>query len=105
IILAPSSATLAMLSASISNPQEIAEWLKDVRGKECRVIIKTERPVPLRYGFIHPDMGVIPLEDEKGRILHEVRDFYGNTGLDAESLKLKMPNRRDGNLRFRKRDR
>lgn len=101
IILAPSSSTLAMLSASISNPEEIAEWLHEVRGRECNVIIKKERPVPLRYGFLHPDYGVIPLEDDKGRVLHEVKEYYGGSGLDSDSLKLKVRGNRDSSFRWR----
>ena len=102
IILAPSSATLAMLSASISNPEEIAAWLKEVRGRECNVVIKKDRPVPLRYGFLHPEMGILPLNDRQGKVLREVRDYYGHVGLDAESLKLKFEKHRGGgSLRFR----
>lgn len=104
IILAPSSSTLAMLSASISNPDEIAEWLNEVRGRECNVIIKKERSVPLRYGFLHPDFGVIPLDDEQGRVLPEVKDYYGGSGLDKEKLVLRERGGRGGGG-FRWRDR
>ncbi|MCI5066221.1 DEAD/DEAH box helicase [bacterium] len=76
IILTPKDATLLMLSASISNPYEIAEWLYQVRGKECEVIVEEKRPVELRLGFLHPQLGIIPLEDEKDRLLREVGEFY-----------------------------
>lgn len=89
IILTPSSSTLLMLSASISNAKEIAEWIQDVRGKECRIVIKKERPVELRYGFMHPDLGVIPLSDERGHILKEITHFYGTAGLDSSGMRLK----------------
>lgn len=105
IILAPSSSTLAMLSASISNPEEIAEWLKEVRGRECNVVIKKDRPVPLRYGFLHPDMGIIPLDDDHGRVITEVRDYYGNTGLDKDKLILKDRSGGGGGFRWRDRGR
>ncbi|MCB0330042.1 MAG: DEAD/DEAH box helicase [Bdellovibrionales bacterium] len=82
IILTPKDATLLMLSASISNPYEIAEWLLTVRGKECEVIVEEKRPVELRFGFLHPQLGVIPLEDDKQRLLREVRDFYSNKKKD-----------------------
>lgn len=77
IILTPSSATLLMLSASISNSKEIAEWISHVRGKECEIVTKTERSVPLRYGFIHPELGIIPLETSEGKINRDVIQFYG----------------------------
>jgi len=94
IILTPHSSTLLMLSASISNSKEIAEWLENVRQKPCRVVIKKDRPVELRLGFLHPDLGVIPLRDQDGRILKEVVSFYGSAGLDASGMRLSRRGRR-----------
>ena len=76
IILAPNSATLLMLSASVSNADEIAAWIEEIRGKAVTVIIETERPVELRLGFLHPEQGVLPLADEKGEVFEEVEKFY-----------------------------
>ena len=89
IILAPSSSTLLMLSASISNSSEIADWLTDVRGKPCKVVIKKQRPVELRLGFLHPQLGIIPLFDERGKVHGEVYRFYGGGDLDKEGLRLR----------------
>ena len=52
IILAPPESQLLLLSATISNTQEIASWMGRVRSKRPHLITSTERPVPLRYGFI-----------------------------------------------------
>ncbi len=76
IILSPRSATLLMLSASISNPEQIAEWIEGVRKKPVRVIKVSERPVELRLGFLHPDLGVLPLADDKGEPLRQVKQYY-----------------------------
>lgn len=89
IILTPSSSTLLMLSATISNPFEIAEWIHEVRGKECRVVLKRERPVELRLGFLHPEYGAIPLRNEDGGIFNEVSDFYGRMDLDPSGMRLR----------------
>lgn len=89
IILTPRSSTLLMLSASISNYVEIAQWLEEVRGKPCRVVLKEHRPVELRYGFLHPEMGVLPLRDERGHVFKEVQRYYGSLGLDASGRRLK----------------
>jgi ATP-dependent RNA helicase HelY len=89
IILTPRSSTLLMLSASISNAGEIAEWIEDVRGKPCRVVTKKDRPVELRYAFMHPEYGVIPLRDERGGVMKEVLKYYGSTGLDSSGMRLK----------------
>lgn len=104
IILTPRSTTLLMLSASISNAQEIAAWIEEVRAKPCRVITKAERPVELRLGFLHPDLGVLPISDSKGHILREVQQFYGGTSLDRTGMRLRShrdirPRRGDRNRR------
>lgn len=78
IILSPRTARLLMLSASISNPYEIADWIHEVRGKKVHVITVEKRPVPLRFGFIHPERGVVPLEDRDGHVLNEVTRFYSD---------------------------
>lgn len=84
IILTPKDSSLLMLSASISNPYEIADWLEEVRGKKCTVIIEKHRPVELRLGFLHPRYGVLPLNDDKGRVFREVREFYSGAGEDRD---------------------
>ncbi len=88
IILTPQSSCLLMLSASISNYTEIAEWIEEVRGKKCHVVVKKERSVDLRYGFLHPDYGVIPLTDGDGRVLKEIVRYYGASGLDSSGMRL-----------------
>jgi ATP-dependent RNA helicase HelY len=100
IILTPQACTLLMLSASISNSTEIAEWLEEVRGRPCRVIIKKERPVELRYAFLHPEQGILPLRNERGHLLREVSDYYLGTGLDSSGMRLRSTGGRDGG-RFR----
>jgi len=89
IILTPHSTTLLMLSASISNAEEIAAWIEETRNKECRIVMKKERPVELRYGFMHPKFGVIPLADEKGHLSPEVSHFYGSLSLDETGTRVK----------------
>lgn len=89
IILTPSSTALLMLSASISNPGEIAEWIEHVRGRPCHVVIKKERPVELRFGFLHPDHGVMPLTETHGSIYEPVLKFYSSFGLDHSGMRLR----------------
>jgi len=108
IILTPQSTTLLMLSASISNYQEIAAWIEEVRGKPCNVVLKKDRPVELRYGFLHPELGVIPLTDEHGKILKEIYRFYGESEVDGSGMRLKggrfqRPKRRGRGFRGPKR--
>jgi superfamily II RNA helicase len=79
IILSPQSASLLMLSASVSNATEIAEWIHSVRKKKVNIVTKKDRPVELRLGFIHPDFGVLPLEEDNGEVLREVTEFYSQS--------------------------
>jgi ATP-dependent RNA helicase HelY len=91
IILTPSESTLLMLSASISNAEEIAAWIEEVRNKECRIVMKRDRPVELRYGFLHPRFGVIPLSDEKGHLSPEVSHYYGSNDVDMFGTRVQEP--------------
>lgn len=76
IVLSPKHATLLMLSASISNPEEVAEWIYSVRGKKVSIIKVKERFVELRFGFLHPELGVLPLMDRDGQLDPDVKQYY-----------------------------
>lgn len=76
IILSSKKSTLLMLSASISNPEEVAAWIEHVRGRPVKIICVKERPVELRLGFLHPQHGIMPLQDKKGNLFPEVSRFY-----------------------------
>lgn len=76
IILSPRSATLLLLSASISNPEHISRWIESVRGRPSVTISVSHRPVELRLGFLHPEYGIVPLEEREGELFPGVEDFY-----------------------------
>jgi RAD3-like DEAD/DEAH box helicase len=61
IIFCPSQARLLLLSASIGNPHDIAEWLTSIRITPCYLIKHSKRTVPLRAGYLHPDGKLTPL--------------------------------------------
>lgn len=88
ILFTPKDTALLMLSASISNYREIAEWLQSVRGKPCNVILTKFRPVELRLGFLHPDLGVLPLRDRRGGIFKPVLDYYAGSQLAADGMRV-----------------
>lgn len=64
IILAPSESRFLLLSATIANADELAGWMKEVRGQEPALIWvdSKERPVPLRYGFLDRFGRPLPLK-------------------------------------------
>jgi len=61
IIFCPSQARLLLLSASIGNPHDIADWLTSIRSTACHLIKHSKRSVPLRAGYLHPDGKLTPL--------------------------------------------
>jgi superfamily II RNA helicase len=61
LIFCPSQARLLLLSASIGNPQDSADWLTAIRPTPCSLIRHTKRSVPLRAGYLHPNEKLTPL--------------------------------------------
>ncbi|RLC94050.1 MAG: hypothetical protein DRI39_04030 [Chloroflexi bacterium] len=62
IILAPPETRLLLLSATISNVDEIIGWMERVRGHRPYLVQEEDRPVPLRYGFLSHREYVLPLK-------------------------------------------
>lgn len=60
MIYLPARVHLLLLSATIGNGEEIAEWLQSIRGKACAVVRETRRPVPLHPLFLHPSGRLAP---------------------------------------------
>ncbi len=61
LMLAPSDTRLLLLSATLQNVADLAEWLGRVRGRAPAVVREEERPVPLRR----------ILHDARGHLLPE----------------------------------
>ena len=61
MIYLPVRVRLLLLSATIGNNREIAEWLSSLRRKECTVVEDTTRPVPLYPLFLDPPGTLAPL--------------------------------------------
>ena len=61
MIYLPPRIPLLMLSATIGNAGEIADWLAGIRSNPCTVIEETVRPVSLYPLFLHPSGTLLPL--------------------------------------------
>lgn len=61
IIFCPAQARLLLLSASIGNPRDIADWLTSIRPSPCHLVEHHRRSVPLRAGYLHPNGKLVPL--------------------------------------------
>lgn len=66
LIYLPARVRLLLLSATISNAEEICAWLEENRGKPATVVRAHERPVPLEMLFLFPDGLIAPLAGKKG---------------------------------------
>ena len=80
MIYLPSRIPMLLLSATIGNARQIAEWLSLIRSKKCIVVEETKRPVPLFPLFFHPSGTLLPLitqgEHKKSkRIYKKVADY------------------------------
>ena len=65
LILCPTQTRLLLLSASIGNPHELAEWLTSIRSTPCHLIQHTTRSVPLRGLYLHPTGHLVPLLESR----------------------------------------
>ena len=61
IIFCPAQARLLLLSASIGNPQDVADWLTSIRPIPCHLVRHHRRSVHLRAGYLHPNGKLAPL--------------------------------------------
>ncbi|HDI58855.1 MAG TPA: DEAD/DEAH box helicase [Desulfobacteraceae bacterium] len=80
MIYLPPRVPLLLLSATIGNARQIADWLESIRGRPCAVVQAGERPVPLEALFLHPSGTLMPLtggKDKNGqpRLYRKVFDY------------------------------
>ncbi|KAB8032257.1 DEAD/DEAH box helicase [Fluviispira multicolorata] len=64
LILTPKDSQLVLLSASVPNSDEFAQWITGLTGKETAVIKVTKRPVPLVH-MVYTKFGWLFAEDLK----------------------------------------
>lgn len=90
MIYLPIRIPILLLSATIGNPYQIADWLESIRDKKCQVIENKKRPVPLFPLFMHPSGTLFPLlENRKKKARLHKKVFKFNT----RSKSLKFPGR------------
>jgi ATP-dependent RNA helicase HelY len=72
IIHLPKHILLVSLSATVANPEEFTDWIRQRRG-ECDLIVETQRPVPLTSMYMWKDrhsdrrVGSAPVFGKNGR--------------------------------------
>jgi len=66
LIYLPPRVRLLLLSATVSNAEEISAWLEENRGMQTQIVRSDDRPVPLEMLFLFPDGFLSPLGGKKG---------------------------------------
>lgn len=87
LIFAPPCVRVLALSATVSNLNEFADWMQEVRKHPVRVVLETKRPVPLQVNVASTEGKIRPLQrlDElqlsergmRGRYKRRARDIRG----------------------------
>jgi ATP-dependent RNA helicase HelY len=73
IILTPPRIRLLLLSATIGNAGEFANWISEVRSVNVRVVARPgARPVELRAAYLSSDLQLMPLVGEDKKLNPEV---------------------------------
>lgn len=73
IILTPPRIRLLLLSATIGNAGEFANWISEVRGINVRVVARPgARPVELRAAYLSSELQLMPLLGEDKKLNPEV---------------------------------
>ncbi|MBI4750622.1 MAG: DEAD/DEAH box helicase [Acidobacteria bacterium] len=90
IIYTPPDARILMLSATVGNSQELADWVTWTRGVPCHLVYHPDRPVPLRTAFVHTLGRLQPLlsDQDGGTHLHaDIIALYSNAFVELEARK------------------
>ena len=80
IIYLPTRIPLLLLSATVGNAPQIADWLSLIRTRKCKVVTENHRPVPLYPLFLHPNGTLLPMvgsskKNIKHALYKKVREF------------------------------
>ena len=103
MIYLPVRVHLLLLSATIRNAGQIAEWLESIRSKECVVVEETGRPVPLFPLFFHPSGRLLPFMGPKG-VDKKVKAYLNSQNPPVLAPPRRLPLFREINTVLRKYD-
>ena len=90
MIYLPWRIPLLLLSATVGNARQIADWLETIRSKPCTVIEEKGRPVPLVPLFFHPTGRLMPLLGKRG-LDKKVRHYLRSPNAPVLSTPRRLP--------------
>nr|CAH8871686.1 unnamed protein product [Trichobilharzia regenti] len=100
MIMLPKHVLLVMLSASVPNHLELAEWLGQIRGCEIHVVATETRPVPLEH-FLYTGTSEYATGDLMHRIVSQTNAFdtvgYNRATVSYRNQKMHSVPFRDSN--------
>ncbi|MCK5560043.1 MAG: DEAD/DEAH box helicase, partial [Thermoplasmata archaeon] len=73
IIFSPDHVKFLCLSATVPNANELAGWIKSIKGQPIDVIEWAERAVPLKYYLFDSKLGICGVSDLRSAIRHEMK--------------------------------
>lgn len=76
VIYTPKSVNIVGLSATINNPEELIDWIKEVHG-DCYLVKTENRPVPLSFYF-YKDEQLSPLLTTNGKLNPQLKERSDN---------------------------
>lgn len=77
LIYLPPRVRFLLLSATISNAEEVCAWLEKIRECPNRIVRSDDRPVPMEILFLFPDGLISPLSGGKG-LTPKVKEFLSS---------------------------
>lgn len=94
IIYSPATVRVLMLSATVGNAEELADWVAWARGTECQLVYNPNRPVPLRTAFVDSVGHLFPLTKSGHQLHPDIAAIYEAKRSLAEERKQRKPSRR-----------
>ncbi|MHB8717625.1 MAG: DEAD/DEAH box helicase [Candidatus Dormibacteria bacterium] len=85
IIAAPPHIRLLGLSATISNADEVAAWMRSLRGT-ASTVVRSQRPVPLQM-WLGVSNHLEPLFDKDGRVQRRTLDLAQNESMQEAGFR------------------
>jgi ATP-dependent RNA helicase HelY len=91
IIHLPKHILLVSLSATVANPEEFTDWIRERRG-ECELIVETDRPVPLTSMYMWRD------RNDRGRV--DMAPVLGRNGRPNSAIRKMLASQKSRQRRF-----
>ena len=101
LIYSPTTIRALMLSATVGNAAELANWVAWARGTECKLVFHPTRPVPMRSGFVDTDGHLFPLTTSDHQLHPDIAALYEAKHPLSEERHRRKPARRAFKFRNR----